>query len=157
MSFFLLNLIMALIWPLLIGELSISSLILGFLFGFMILYWVRAILPETKYFSRLPKFFSFIIFFFKELIMANLRVAWDVITPQKFRQPGIVAVDLDLTTDFEVTLLANLITLTPGSMTVDISEDKKTIYIHSMFVDDVKTFRKEIKNGFEKRVKDLLR
>ena len=57
--------------------------------------------------------------------------------------------DLDLKKDLEITLLANLITLTLRSMTVEVSDDKKRIYIHSMFVDDAKSFRKEIKNGFE--------
>ena len=63
MSFFLLNLVMALLWPLPIGDLSISSLLVGFVFGFIILYWVRAVLPETKYLavclSLCPLSFSF--------------------------------------------------------------------------------------------------
>jgi multicomponent Na+:H+ antiporter subunit E len=70
-------------------------------------------------------------------------------------RPAIVAVPLDLTSDFQITLLANLITLTPGTLSLDISDDKKILYVHGMYVDDVDEFRRSIKQGFEKRVQEL--
>ncbi len=77
--------------------------------------------------------------------------------PTRYRRPGIVAVPLDAETDLEIAFLANLITLTPGSLCVDISEDRRTMYIHAMFVDDPDSVRSEIKGRFERWVLVLLR
>ena len=72
-------------------------------------------------------------------------------------RPGVVAIPLDAETDAEITLLANLITLTPGTLSLDVSDDRRVLYIHAMYVDDVEELRRSIKDGFEKRVMELLR
>jgi multicomponent Na+:H+ antiporter subunit E len=87
--------------------------------------------------------------------MANLRVTIDVLTPTHRMQPVIVAFPLDAKTDFEITLLANLITLTPGTLSLDVSEDKKVLYIHSMYVSDPDKFREQLKNGFERKLLEI--
>ena len=73
--------------------------------------------------------------------------------------PGVVAIPLDARTDAEITLLANLITLTPGSVTLDLSEDRRVLYIHAMYIDggDVEAYRRAVKDGLERRVLELLR
>ena len=68
-----------------------------------------------------------------------------------------MAVPLDAETDVEITLLANLITMTPGSLSIDVSDDRGVIYVHSMFIDDPEEFRRTIKDDFERRVLELLR
>jgi multicomponent Na+:H+ antiporter subunit E len=72
-------------------------------------------------------------------------------------RPGIVAVPLDAQTDLEITLMANLITLTPGTLSLDVSEDRHTLYVHAMFVDSPESVRDSIKNGFERRLLELIR
>ncbi len=62
-----------------------------------------------------------------------------------------------MTSDVEITLLANLVTLTPGTLSLDVSEDRSTLFVHAMFVDDPDVLRREIKHGFERRVLELLR
>ena len=96
-------------------------------------------------------------FFLWQLILSNLRVAYDVITPRLYMRPGIVAVPLDAQTDEEITLLANLITLTPGTLSLGVSEDRRTLYVHAMFVDSPDRVRDSIKNGFERRLLELIR
>jgi multicomponent Na+:H+ antiporter subunit E len=71
--------------------------------------------------------------------------------------PGIVRVPLDVKTDFEITLLANLISLTPGTLSLDVSEDRKVLYVHTMYVGDKDKFIEGIKSGFERRLLKLLR
>lgn len=79
----------------------------------------------------------------------------------KLRQnisPAIVAVPLDVEGDFSVTLLANVISLTPGTLTLDVSDDKRVLYIHSMYGgDDPDAVRREIKSGLERRVLEVTR
>ncbi|MEL7089262.1 MAG: Na+/H+ antiporter subunit E, partial [Planctomycetota bacterium] len=82
---------------------------------------------------------------------------YDVITPAANRSPAVIGIPLDATTDAEITLLANLITLTPGTLSLDLSEDRRTLYVHAMFADDPEAFCREIKEGFERRVLELLR
>jgi multicomponent Na+:H+ antiporter subunit E len=93
-----------------------------------------------------------------ELLLANLRLACDVLTPGYHLRPGVVAVPLDARTDTEITLLANMITLTPGSFSLDVSADRRVLYVHVMYLDeDVDEFRRRIKNGFERRILEVLR
>jgi len=154
---FLLNILLAIAWMLLTGELTAENFIEGLIIGYIILWVSKAALGGAKYFKKIPKAISFFFYFVKELIVANLKVAFDIITPKDYMKPGIVAVTLDAETDMEITLLANLITLTPGTLSLDVSKDKKVLYIHTLYLDDTEQFRAEIKNGMEKRLLEVLR
>lgn len=153
----LLNLLLALTWMALTGKFIFINFVFGFTLSFFIL-WIMARGSENKgYFSRVPRIIAFLFFFLYELIKANLEVAYDVITPKFYMSPGIVKVPLDAKTDIEITLLVNLISLTPGTLALDISDDKKVLYIHAMYMKDKEQFISNIKNGFEKRLLEILR
>ena len=107
--------------------------------------------------SRLWRGLGLALFFVRELILANLRVAYDVVTPRHRMRPGIIAVPLDARTDVEITVLSNLITLTPGSLSIDVSADRRFLYVHMMYIDDAEAARRQIKEGFERRVLRVLR
>jgi multicomponent Na+:H+ antiporter subunit E len=81
------------------------------------------------------------------------------LAPASYVCPGVVAIPLDARTDAEITLLANLITLTPGSVSLDVSEDRRVLYVHAMYIDggDVEAYRRSVKEGLERRVLELLR
>ena len=104
-----------------------------------------------------PKAILFAVFIIRELVLSTLRVAWEVVTPSKKRRQGIIAVPLDVRTDLEIALLANLITFTPGTLSLDVSTDRSVLYVHTMFFEDADQLRRDIKDGFEKRVIDLVR
>ena len=97
------------------------------------------------------------IFFVIELIFSSLQVAWDVLTPRHRSRPGIVAVPLDLDSDVEIVVLANLISLAPGSLSLDVSDDRKTLYVHEMFVDDPAEESRSIKEQWEQKVREALK
>jgi len=80
-----------------------------------------------------------------------------VVTPTSRAHPAIVAVPLEARTAAEITLLSSLITMTPGSLSIDVADDGSVIYVHSMFVEDVDAFRASIKDDLERRVLELLR
>lgn len=94
-------------------------------------------------------------YFVWELVLANLKVARDVLLPVKRLRPAIVAVPLDLKTEWQITLLSILITLTPGTLSLDVSTDRKILFIHAMHVPDPEALRREIKSGFERRIRRL--
>ncbi len=98
---------------------------------------------------------GFFWFYLKELIRANLKLTYDILTPTHYMRPGIVEFPLSVKSDQEIITLVNLITMTPGSLSLDISDDKTKLYIHVLYLDDADKFREEIKNGLEKRVAEL--
>jgi len=154
---FLMNLMLTLIWLALTGQFTFLNFVFGFLLSFFILWVISRGSDERMYFYRIPKIISFFFYFLKELVKANLQVAYDVMTPNFFMKPGIVKIELDAKTDLEITLLANLITLTPGTLSLDVSDDKKVLYVHSMYIYDREQFVQSIKQGFERRLLEILR
>ena len=154
-NFFALHVILALAWAALSGSLTPEHVVAGFVMGYILLWLSRRALGPTQYFSKVPQIIGFGLFFLRELVKANVRVAIEVISPVHHMKPGIVAIPLDLKTDLEITTLANLITLTPGTLSLDVSDDRRVLYVHSMFVDDPDDFRREIKDGFERRVHEV--
>lgn len=100
---------------------------------------------------------SYCIYALWKLVESNLQVAREVLSSKPRMTPGIISVPLDAKSDPEILILANTITLTPGSITVGVSQDKKEIFVHSMFIGDVEAFKKDIKEGFEKRIMEIFR
>lgn len=152
---FLANLILTFVWLALTGSLDFANVIFGFFLSYLILRVITRGNGQGRYFRIMPRVVSFFFFFLYELAKANLQVAWEMGTPKFKMTPGIVGVPLDLTSDAQITMLANLITLTPGTLSLDVSEDKKVLYVHSMYITNKKDFVAGIKNGFEKRIKEL--
>lgn len=157
MNQLLLNILLGIAWVLLVGNVEFETFLEGMIVGYLILWISKSALGGTKYFSKIPVTIKFILYFIKELIIANFKVAFDIITPKDYMKPGIIAVPLDAQTDLEITLFANLLTLTPGTLSLDVSSDKKIMYVHALYVKDAESFRNELKNGLEKRLLEVLR
>jgi multicomponent Na+:H+ antiporter subunit E len=154
---FLYNITLAFLWALLNGEVNDANLLIGFLIGYLILGSMRFKDQKTSYFAKVSQAVRFLLVFLKEMLVSSVRVAYDVITPADHAKPGVIAVPLDAETDAEIALLANVISLTPGTLSLDVSEDRKTLYIHAMFIDNPDALRREIKEGLEKRLLELMR
>jgi multicomponent Na+:H+ antiporter subunit E len=155
MNVLFINLLLALVWAFLIESFRPDTLFEGFVVGYAVLWLARPLYGTTSYFKKLRQTINFLLFFVWELAVSTLRVAYVVIKPKLDIQPSIVAVPLDVKTDTEIMLLANLITVTPGSLSLDVSYDRRVIYIHVMHVTDVDAYRREIKQGFERRIGEL--
>ena len=151
------NLLLALVWAAMTGHFDVANLVLGFAFGYAVLFLLQRVIGRSAYFGKSVLLVRFSAFYLVEVIRSNLRVAVDVVTPGQRSRPGIVAVPLDARTDAEITVLSNLITMTPGSLLVDVSDDRSVIYVHSMFVGDPEAFARKIKDDLERRVLELLR
>jgi multicomponent Na+:H+ antiporter subunit E len=156
---FLLNLLLSLVWVALTGHLNYSNFLFGFIMGFFILWMITrtSSVEEKSYFYRVPKIILFFLHFFVEMIRANIEVAKEIITPELNMSPGIIAYKHSLKTDFEITMLTNLIALTPGTMVLKISEDKKILYIHGLYLKDREKFVYKIKNDLEKKLIEIVR
>jgi len=155
----LLNLLLTFVWVALTGELTYGNFIFGFIIGFFILWLKDRNLHSSKrkYFTRVPKTIGFILSFILESIRANLQVAYDVITPRYNAKPGIVGYKMNAETNFEITMLANAIALTPGTLVLEVDERNKIIYIHVMYLTDREKFIQRLENGLEKKLLEILR
>jgi len=157
MTGLLLNLLLALAWVALSGNFSLANLVAGFVIGFLILGFLRRALGLDAYVYKVPKVLVLIVTFLWELLLANFNVAYHVITPRHRQRPGILALPLDVKSDTEITLLANMISLTPGTLSLHLSADRKVLYIHALDICDPETVKRKIKDGFERRVIEVMR
>lgn len=150
MNLFALNMALAFAWVALTGGLSLSGLATGFAVGMAAMWLVRPLFPETgPYFRRLYYWARLIVMFLYELILSSIPVARDVLTPGQSSCPALIEVPITVTTDLQITLLANFISLTPGTLTLDVSEDRTRLYVHAMFGDDPDAIRAQIRDRFE--------
>ncbi len=151
------NILLGLAWVLLSGDFSGLNLLVGLIFAYITLILIEPQLDSLKsYPARVPRFIGFIGFFLKELIQANLRVAFDIVTPPWHMKPGVIAMPLSARTEMEITMVANLISLTPGTLSLDVSDDRKVLYIHAMFLDNEEELRRNLKE-MEHRALELFR
>ena len=157
MTVFLLNVILALTWALLTGHFTISNFTAGFILGYLVLWVVLSGEANSSYFKKISLVIRFAFFYIWNLILASLKIAYDVITPRHRMKSGVIAIPLDAKSDLEITVLANLITITPGTLSLDVSTDRKVLYIHAMYIDDKDELIQEIKTELEKRVLEMLR
>lgn len=98
----------------------------------------------------------FFFFYVGEVVLSNLRVAYDAVTPTHLMKPAFLAIPLDEgMTDFHIYLLSNLITMTPGTLSLDISSDRRVLYLHAMYVKDPEALKMNIINDFQKRILEL--
>jgi multicomponent Na+:H+ antiporter subunit E len=87
-----------------------------------------------------------------QVVVSSARVIWDALTPRRRVRPGIVATPLEELSDMEIMLLVAMVTLTPGSIVLQVSEDRRVIYVHAMYIEDAEQTRRQVKQGFERRI-----
>ena len=151
------SVLLALAWMALTGDWSLPALVFSCTLGWLLVRLVRPLGGEGFRRVRLVRLPGFVLFFLKELVVANLKVAVTVLFPKGRLRPAIVAFPLRLDRDAEIALLANLITLTPGSLSLDVSPDRRTLYVHAMATKSTDDLRREIREGFERRILEAFR
>ena len=158
MSFFLWNILLAVNWALLSGQFNLENLVADFVIGFLLLWTLRQSFGQTDYFPKVRNAISFFVSFIWEIVRSNLSVARTVLfEPLEKINPAFLSIPLEAKTDAEIALLANLITLTPGTLSLDVSTDRKVLYIHTLDVEDVDALRVEIKRSLERGLLEVMR
>lgn len=155
----LVTLLLALGWCAATDSFTLLNLVFGAVLGGLVLYFARAHTRGEHFWVRLVRVGWLVWLFISELVQSAVRVAWLVIQPSmhKHLSPCMIEYPLTVTSPAEITLLANLITLTPGTLSVDVSEDGRTLLIHALRVDDREATIEEIRHGFEKAVAGAFR
>lgn len=157
MNLLTLNIVLAAAWMLINGSFSIFNFIVGFVVGFLCLSLTQTTKGNLSYGRQSWAAIALVAFFLKEVTVTSIRVVWDVLTPSDRSEPDIINYPLDAKSDMEIMLLANMISMTPGSLTLDISEDRTYLIVHVMFAQNKQAVIDEIKNGLEKRLLEVTR
>ena len=143
MSLFALNLVLAATWAFATGSLSELNLAIGFVVGMVVLHFVGGAVGDSRYAVRLFRAVALLGIFLRELVLSSVRVAIDVLR--------------DIDEDAAITLLANLISLTPGTLSIDVADDRSCLYVHAMYGGDPDALALEIKRTFERRIREVFR
>ncbi|WP_053219094.1 Na+/H+ antiporter subunit E [Virgibacillus senegalensis] len=153
----LLNILIAVMWMFMSEDYTFSTFFAGYLIGILLLLVLQRFIPDAFYMQRVVKVIKLMILFTKELILSNLQIVKLVYKPKLDIKPGIFALPTELKSDWEITLLANLISLTPGTLSIAVSDDNSLIYVHAMHIEDTQKSIKEIKDSFERAIMEVTR
>jgi multicomponent Na+:H+ antiporter subunit E len=139
------------------GGFTLRNLAVGLVAAYAGLWlFVRLTGRRSGYVEKIPLLFSFILYYAWELLKSNVVILHEILTPGLKMRPGVIGIPLRARTDLEITVLANLITMTPGTLSLDVSPDRRTLYIHAMYIHDPETLRRDIQDNLERRVLELL-
>ncbi|UJL44911.1 Na+/H+ antiporter subunit E [Virgibacillus sp. NKC19-16] len=151
----LINIFIAIIWMFLQNNYTAVSFVVGYVVGILILLILRRFLTFDFYMTRVWAIIKLIILFIKQLILANIDMVKIVLAPKLKNKPGIIAVPTKLETEWEITLLACLISLTPGTISMDFSDDNKTIYIHAVDAQNKEDEIEQIQETFVRAIMEV--
>jgi multicomponent K+:H+ antiporter subunit E len=148
------SLALVIVWLWLNDTLAAGQLILGIALGLLIPLFTRRFAPEPGpvRLARLPAYLALVLW---DVLVANLQVAAQILGPVSRLRPGFVDVPLDLATDRAITVLASTITLTPGTVSCDLAPDRRSLRVHALSVADPDALVREIKQRYERRVKEI--
>lgn len=150
------NLLLALAWVGLNGHFTLETLVAGTVLGRVVLLVLAKgqVLPSAEV-RRLDSALSLLGYLLWQIVLANFRLTRDVLRIHHRMRPGVIQLPLTVTTDGEILLLAAMINITPGSVALDVTPDRRTMYVHVMNITTPEEARREIKNGFERRILKL--
>lgn len=151
----LLNLLIAFVWMLLHDHWNLGTFMVGYLIGFLFIFAMRRFFPTPFYAKRTWAILKLLWLFIVELVISTFVVIRQVLRPRLDIRPGIFKVRTSLTNEWEIALLSTLITLTPGSVVMEVAPEDGTMYIHAM---DAREFKRSImksKRTFEKAIAEV--
>lgn len=151
------NLVIAIMWMFLSESYTFPTFLTGYIFGVLMLFLLRKFIPGEFYFKRVISIIKLVLLFIKELILSNITMIKYIYSPIKQTEPGIFEIPLDVTKEWEIAILSSLISLTPGTLSVALSNDNKKLFVHAMNIDDVNDSINDIKNSFEKAIMEVTR
>lgn len=150
----LINIVIAFIWTVFVDLTDLFDFVIGLVVGAILIALV-----ERGYGKRAYKAVGFCFYVGWAIVVSNFQLAWIIVQPgERMRErldPGIVSIPLDVRTGMEITILATVISLTPGTLSVDLGTDdqgREVLYVHGLRVGDPEQFRQQIKTNFEQRL-----
>ncbi|MCG3268214.1 Na+/H+ antiporter subunit E [Yoonia sp. I 8.24] len=150
------TLLLAVVWILLQNEVSAGMVVFGIILGIIIARGTSIWWPNTPKRFRLDKMATYSAVVIWDILVANIQVAWIVLTvPNAKRKPAWIVVPLELRQPEAITVLAGTITLTPGTVSADMSDEGHSLLVHVLHTDDPDAVRDDIVNRYQSRLKEI--
>lgn len=153
----LLNLLIAMVWMLLHDTWNTLTFAIGYLIGMIFIFALRRFFNAPFYARKCWAIVNLLWLFNVELVKSSIVVIGQVTRPKLDIEPGIFKVETILKTDWEMTILSYLITLTPGSVVMEVAPDDRIMYIHAMDASEFKTSIMKSKAIFEEAIIKVMR
>lgn len=134
-----------------------QQFIVGYLLGLLLIFLLRRFWPQKFYARKLWYVFRLTLYLLRELVKSSLIVIGQILKPKLDVRPGIFSYTTELETDWEITVLSLLICLTPGTLTLEVSRQGQTLYIHAMDIHDADEMVSQIRGTFEKVIREVTR
>lgn len=142
-------------WLLLVNDVSVGHVLLGAFLAWLIPFLTQDFWPEAMAMRKPMVAARFILLVLWDIVIANAVLAVRVLGPSRKLQPAFMVLPLDLKQDFAITLLASTISLTPGTVSADLSADRSALLIHVLHVDDIDLSISTIKSRYETPLKEI--
>jgi multicomponent K+:H+ antiporter subunit E len=143
------------VWLLLTSSYSIGNIVLAVVLSLAIPAVVGGFQTEGLRVKKHRKAFKYFLVMMWDVIRSNFVVARQVIGKSENLKPGFIAIPLDMTDPLPITLLASTISLTPGTVSTELSADKTILYVHALHVEDEQALINEIKTRYEAPLKEI--
>ncbi len=150
-----LSLFLVLVWQMIMNDLSLGTLLMGFFLAWGIPLLTNVFWPQPPTLHRPLVLLKFTLRVLVDIVTANLDVAKLILGPSSKLRPAFVEYPLELTHDFAISLLASTVSLTPGTVSSDISPDRKTMLIHGLDVADAQELIDTIKQRYERPLMEV--
>ncbi|MFK7877908.1 MAG: Na+/H+ antiporter subunit E [Paracoccaceae bacterium] len=151
-----LTLILAVVWTLLQNEISAGMVVFGLILGIIIPWMTSIWWPDTPKGFRLLKMTRYSVIVIWDIIVSNIQVAWIVLSvPNSKLKPAWIVIPLELKQPEAITVLAGTITLTPGTVSADLSDEGHSLLVHVLHTQDPDGIRDEIKSRYEQRLLEI--
>jgi multicomponent K+:H+ antiporter subunit E len=151
----LLTPILAVVWLLLNNSYSPSHIVLGLMLGWAIPWFTLRFWPERACIRRPWVLMRFVAVVLYDIVVANLIVARRILGRPEHLRPAFVEVPLALTSDLAISLLANTISLTPGTVSARLAPDRTSLLVHGLHVPDAAELVASIKSRYEAPLKEV--
>lgn len=151
----LFSLFLAVLWLLMVNSFSVAHMLLGLTLGLFIPFITRAFWPEQAKVRYLLPLLRYFLVLMVDIVRSNLIVARRILWCPHQLTPGFVTYPLELDDDFAITILASTISLTPGTVTAHYDSDAGTLLIHSLHVTDEDELVRQIKERYERPLKEI--
>lgn len=152
----ILSALLVVVWLMLVNALSLGSLVMGIILGLLIPLVTAAYWPDRPRVRRPFLVLGYILIVIWDILVANVVVAWTILTKSnEAMQSTWVTIPLDLRRPEAITVLAGTITLTPGTVSADLSDKGHALLVHALDADDPDAVRDEIKQRYERRLKEI--
>jgi multicomponent K+:H+ antiporter subunit E len=150
------TLILAIVWIILQNDLSFGMAVFGLILGVIIPRMTAVWWPDRPSGFKIGKMTAYVILVMWDIMVANVQVAWIVLTrPNSKLRPAWIIIPLDLRQPEAITVLAGTITLTPGTVSADVSNTGHYLLVHALDAPDPDAVRDEIKQRYEARLKEI--